>query len=384
MYSESGKILAGDSKVKKYIPLVLVLLIFTLSACGKEQPPPAPEAITPETATPDPSTGPPSTAAPAATPIITAEPSETTAETTPTPPETAPAGAATVEPPETTAPTAAPSAPTVTPPPAPIPANPPQTQPPPKQPPDKPVLPGTESLKRRLTEEQYAEAYAAASEIVHRHKNKNEIEMLRGIWKDVREVYYSGVHSETGSYFNTVYGALILKEASCAGVTRAVGLCLFILDYPYEHVNEGAWEHQWVRVFLQPENEWLIIDSQGGIFAFESGRPTFYPHGAYEYALQYALSLGFTHDPDFTDNYYWYSEESWEEYGGYISYHVPMYTAWEKERIEQEIRSFFDYHIRDKQDVFDRHGREVFNFDMKLIQTGNGFVPYKLVILWIC
>ena len=36
--------------------------------------------------------------------------------------------------------------------------------------------------------------------------------------------------------------------ASSAGVTRATGLCLNVLEIPYEHVNENKWKHQWCRI----------------------------------------------------------------------------------------------------------------------------------------
>jgi len=93
--------------------------------------------------------------------------------------------------------------------------------------------------------------------------------MLRGIYTEVREIYMSGNHIETGSYFTTAYGTLILKESSCAGVTKAVGLCLYILGIPYEHINEGKWQHQWARVWSEKLNKHIIMDSQGGIFGEE-------------------------------------------------------------------------------------------------------------------
>ena len=92
--------------------------------------------------------------------------------------------------------------------------------------------------------------------------------MLQGIHADIRAIYNSGTHIETGSYYNTAFGTFILKESSCAGVTRAVGLCLYILGIPYVHVNENQWAHQWNRVYIESHNAYLNIDAQGGIFSF--------------------------------------------------------------------------------------------------------------------
>ncbi|MBR4573596.1 MAG: hypothetical protein IKO16_01685 [Lachnospiraceae bacterium] len=61
-------------------------------------------------------------------------------------------------------------------------------------------------------------------------------------------------------HYSDAYGALVPHRitpngpfecaASCAGMTRAVGLCLNILAIPYEHVNENQWRQQWARVYI--------------------------------------------------------------------------------------------------------------------------------------
>jgi hypothetical protein len=136
-------------------------------------------------------------------------------------------------------------------------------------------LPGSAALKKGMTAAEYAEAYRVATEIVNRHKEKDEIEMLAGIVGDVFNIYLSGTHSESEAHYNNVYGALILKRASCAGVTRAVNLCMTILGIPYEHVNENQWTHQWCRIFVKSENSYWVLDGQAGIIGPE---PSPYEH----------------------------------------------------------------------------------------------------------
>lgn len=145
----------------------------------------------------------------------------------------------------------------------------------------KPSLPGSASLKRGMTDAQYAEAYAVANEIVNKHKNKSETDMLTCIMKDIYEIYASGTHNEKDPHYGDVYGALILRRASCAGVTRAVCLCMTILNIPYEHVNESQWTHQWCRVFVKSQNEYWVIDGQG-CYAGPEPEPYRHPYIFYD------------------------------------------------------------------------------------------------------
>ena len=66
------------------------------------------------------------------------------------------------------------------------------------------------------------------------------------------EVSYS---METPHY-SDVYGFFVDKTASCAGATRATGLCLNQLGIPYEHVNEGG-----IRAsVVQDKCRWDLLD----------------------------------------------------------------------------------------------------------------------------
>ena len=136
-------------------------------------------------------------------------------------------------------------------------------------------LPGNASLKKGMTAAEYKQAYDVALGIVNLHKGKEELDMLFNIVNEISIIYGSGVHAEEGAHYSDVYGVFILKRASCAGVTRAVGLCMTILGIPYEHVNEGLWTHQWCRVFVKSENAYFILDAQGGFMGEE---PAPYKH----------------------------------------------------------------------------------------------------------
>ena len=130
-------------------------------------------------------------------------------------------------------------------------------------------LPGSAALKKGMTDAEYKQAYDIALGIVNRHKGKEELDMLSGIMDEINSIYNSGTHSEKDAHYNNVYGVFVLKRASCAGVTRAVCLCMTILGISYEHVNENQWTHQWCRAFVKSENAYYILDAQGGYMGEE-------------------------------------------------------------------------------------------------------------------
>lgn len=45
-------------------------------------------------------------------------------------------------------------------------------------------------------------------------------------------------------------GVRIPLGADCAGTTRAMGLCLNMLQIPYQHMNENTWKQQWCKVTI--------------------------------------------------------------------------------------------------------------------------------------
>ena len=118
------------------------------------------------------------------------------------------------------------------------------------------------SLKKKCTDEEFQAAYDEALKIVEPLAELSLTEQLEGVAVALRWRFESGMsYSTTGAHYNDPYGYLVLGSASCAGCTRATGLCLNILGIDYEHVNEGQWSHQWCRVNV--DGTYGICDAYG-------------------------------------------------------------------------------------------------------------------------
>ncbi len=105
------------------------------------------------------------------------------------------------------------------------------------------------SLQKRASAAELAQAYESAREIVEPLANLGREAQLYGVAIAVRAITESQVtYSMSAPHYNDPYGFFVLHTASCAGSTRATGLCLNMLGIPYEHVNEDGYTHQWARV----------------------------------------------------------------------------------------------------------------------------------------
>lgn len=123
-------------------------------------------------------------------------------------------------------------------------------------------LANRKSLQKKATDEQLAQAYDIALEIVTPLADLPIEDQMAGIAYALRERFENGMeYSMSSEHYNDPYGYLVLGSASCAGCTRATGLCLNILGIPYEHVNEGEYSHQWCRVNVG--GEYWICDAYG-------------------------------------------------------------------------------------------------------------------------
>lgn len=120
------------------------------------------------------------------------------------------------------------------------------------------------SLKRKMTDDEFAQAYEQARKIVTPLAFKSREEQLQGIANALREMVDDGTvsYSTDTPHYNDAYGYLVLHVASCAGCARTTGLCLNMLGIPYEHVNENQWSHQWCRVPMADGSYW-ICDAYG-------------------------------------------------------------------------------------------------------------------------
>jgi hypothetical protein len=118
------------------------------------------------------------------------------------------------------------------------------------------------SVQKKASTEELAQAYEAAKAIVEPLSNLNREAQLCGIAIALRVITENEIEYSTSyPHYNDPYGFFILHTASCAGCTRATGLCLNMLGIPYEHVNEDKYEHQWTRVNVN--GTYWICDSYG-------------------------------------------------------------------------------------------------------------------------
>ena len=118
------------------------------------------------------------------------------------------------------------------------------------------------SLKKRMTDEEFALAYQAALNLVTPYIGLPLEEQIYGITVSIRNLFDNGMgYSMSAPHYNDPYGYFILGTASCAGCTRATGLCLNILGIPYEHVNENQYSHQWCRINVN--GTYWISDAYG-------------------------------------------------------------------------------------------------------------------------
>ena len=134
------------------------------------------------------------------------------------------------------------------------------------------------SLKKSMTDSEFQAAYDAARKIIEPLAKKDRTEQLKGIASALRDMVDSGKVAYTTSepHYNDPYGFFVSGVASCAGCTRATGLCLNMLGIPYEHVNENQYTHQWCRVDMGGGVYW-ICDAYG-LYCGPESAPYLHPN----------------------------------------------------------------------------------------------------------
>ncbi len=125
-------------------------------------------------------------------------------------------------------------------------------------------LANKKSLQRKMTNAELQAAYNKAATIVTPLLGQSREDQLSGIASAVRSLADNGfvVYTTSVPHYNDPYGYFVTGVGSCAGETRAIGLCLNMLGIPYEHVNENQWSHQWCRVAMPDGTHW-IVDAYG-------------------------------------------------------------------------------------------------------------------------
>ena len=121
-------------------------------------------------------------------------------------------------------------------------------------------LENKKSLKKKCTDIEFQAAYDVAASIVTPLLNKSREEQLKGIYSAIRSRVDSGAvrYSTSEAHYNDPYGYFVVGVGSCAGDTRATGLCLNMLGISYEHVNENKWSHQWCHVKMSDGTYWIV------------------------------------------------------------------------------------------------------------------------------
>ena len=118
------------------------------------------------------------------------------------------------------------------------------------------------SLQERASGAELAQAYEKAREIVEPLANLSVEAQLYGIALAVRVITENEVeYSMSAPHYSDPYGFFVLHTASCAGCTRATGLCLNMLGISYEHVNPNQYTHQWTRINVN--GTYWICDAYG-------------------------------------------------------------------------------------------------------------------------
>lgn len=129
------------------------------------------------------------------------------------------------------------------------------------------------SIKKKMNDAEFTQAYNAALEVVMPLSGLNREDQLRGIAQALRNRCESNFSYSTSTpHYNDPYGYFIEGSASCAGCARVTGLCLNILGIPYEHINENQW-NLWCRVNVN--GTYWICDAFGLYCALE---PAPYSH----------------------------------------------------------------------------------------------------------
>ena len=122
------------------------------------------------------------------------------------------------------------------------------------------------SLKKKQTDAEFQQAYDIALQIVLPLSGLPLEQQIIGIAQKLRVHYDAGgKYSMSEPHYNDPYGFFVRTIASCAGCTRATGLCLNILGIHYQHINENKWKHQWCRINVN--GKYWICDA----FAYYAG-----------------------------------------------------------------------------------------------------------------
>lgn len=100
----------------------------------------------------------------------------------------------------------------------------------------------------KMNEKQAKQAYKEALVLVKQALSPNKEKTLKRLTLLLRHYFdQMATYNTKGKHYNDPYGYFVDHKVTCAGATRATGLCLNILGYRFEHVNANKYDHQWAR-----------------------------------------------------------------------------------------------------------------------------------------
>lgn len=101
-----------------------------------------------------------------------------------------------------------------------------------------------------------AEARVVAQQIADSATGNTELERVESAMLMIYNNYTVNLtYSETAPYYNEPYGVFFDGYATCAGVTRAMGMVLECMGFQWSHAHENQYSHQWCE---------LTMDGQAG------------------------------------------------------------------------------------------------------------------------
>ncbi len=109
------------------------------------------------------------------------------------------------------------------------------------------------------------EAYRVVSQIIK--PGMSNYEKARAICDYITYNVEAQTNQSTEAYKtnfgNEAYSALIMKISACSGRCKAVMLLCEAAGLQCQHINAGAWSHQWNKVLI--DGVWYTLDSQIGL-----------------------------------------------------------------------------------------------------------------------
>lgn len=207
----------------------------------------------------------------------------------------------------------------------------------------------TKSGREKLARE---EAARIVSRIIT--PDMNEREKARAIcdWlhNNVGTQHNQSTEAYKTNYGNEAFAAFYFRLAACSGFCKAVTMMCDIAGLKSQHINPNTWSHQWNKVYC--DGEWIILDSQGGIFGW-----TYHP---YEDEFSKSEGPAFAQElQDFINDYLRELGFTGEIEGTILEdgkcYCYGTYSVSSKEKLKEDMKETIDHWMYDCGLIFGVH-----------------------------